>query len=122
MNNYENMTDRQLDALIAERVMGWALSKREGFGWPCKARTVPPVKYTKYSTYIFAAWQVAEKMKANGLRMSIDDFDNRYRVNFSPKSGWKISNTYFHINVPRAICIAALIALDNLNTSTTKGG
>ena len=122
MNNYENMTDRQLDALIAERVMGWTLSKREGFGWPCRTFAAPPVKCAKYSTDISAAWQVAEKMKANGMRMSIEDVGSHYCTELLPQFRHAAFNRYEHSNAPRAICIAALIALDNLNTSITKGG
>ena len=63
-----------LDAAVAERVMGYLTSERTSkeFGaykvwWPStrghRGRTVPP----PYSTSIEAAWTVIEKLRAEGL-------------------------------------------------------
>jgi Phage ABA sandwich domain len=110
---------RELDALVAEKVMGWTQvrnSKPEGFsslwrGRPpgnlATLRTIPD-----YSTDISDAWKVVEKVdNRNGvaremgvLTASISRYDNGYTVRFF-NSGVTADTA------PLAICLAALKAV-----------
>ena len=56
------------------------------------------------------AWRVVEKMKTQCFRCSIEDFGNRYRVNFSYQEAWKHQNSEEGLDVPQLICLAALRA------------
>ena len=56
------------------------------------------------------AWRVVEKMRLSGFRCSIEDFGNRYRVNFSAGIGWNWKNNEEGESVPQLICLAALRA------------
>lgn len=124
---------RKIDALVATRVMGYhhtpfdriepcsgmdddhecdnCETVRVKHAWirPCDGAVVyalPP-----YSSSIEAAWSVVEKMKADKWRVSIEDFDNRYRVNFSRGVRYMSENNREHLSVPLALCLAALAAL-----------
>jgi hypothetical protein len=88
---------RELDALIAEKVMGWSRNLDDKYGerpWkrPDGTQVVTDflsapcdMKMPKYSTDIAAAWQVAEKLKlcvwpTNKGRWFVfqEDFDEDY--------------------------------------------
>lgn len=56
------MSDEELNAAVAEKVMGWTLSERLGYGWPIPHCVVPPCKYPRYSTDLRAAWTVIERL------------------------------------------------------------
>lgn len=76
---------RELDALIAEKVMGFAKNKDDKYGevpWRnsggeevyAEHLSVPPyMKLPRYSTDIAAAWAVVEKLKAAGFIVGIDE-------------------------------------------------
>ncbi len=81
------------------------------FGWPKgydDARDIPP-----YSTDINAAWKVVEKLREDGLylTMNADAFSAGY-PQFNPGSGWWCSFKYSALaeTAPLAICRAALLA------------
>lgn len=61
---------RELDALIAEKVMGWTWKEVEG-----EQYLYPPrpgdVNIPHYSTDIAAAWQVVEKLAELGMLTSV---------------------------------------------------
>lgn len=129
---------RELDALIAERVMGWEYAQsspdpknffcREfgnnaGWwhdprytGWACAQCSPPP----QYSTDIAAAWEVVEKMRGpvEGVNCG-GDFDlgdaSRHRgvyCRFKGGHGYAEAQTF-----PHAICLAALAAVGPLPVS-----
>lgn len=110
---------RELDVLIAERVMGKKVVDIEGesYALPPEIETAYPVK--AYSTDIEAAWQIVEYMKSqhdmvfalmnrHEGRGAIKD----WRADFYPfisdrnRSGYAYGET-----APEAICRAALKAL-----------
>lgn len=108
---------RELDALVAEKVMGW--TKLEG-RW---ARIFPGVEgdticanldgsIPSYSTDIAAAWQVVvEKFVNDGFRIH---YDINYGV--ERRTGWSvvINGIVYHEfsnTAPLAICLAALKAV-----------
>ena len=119
------MTNREIDALIAKKVMGYEPS--EFTHWPCgKARSPNQLYWRKdgklfmfdnlphYSTDIAAAWQVVEKIKGKyrgveiGYRLGgwfcqiedgTSDIDERYIAQAEADTA------------PLSICLAALKAV-----------
>ena len=104
---------RELDALIAEQVMGWAdcHAKAKSTPWqfadPPEPRIVVGIGYNparkeldcfpNYSTSIEAAWEVVER-----IRGSTQGISRRFESHFV---------SIFDVT-PRAICLAALTAND----------
>lgn len=115
---------RELDALIAERVMGYrrleAYPFREGF--PCfvnpSGLEIYPSMIPEYSTSIAAAWEVVNEMQGNKWVFRIQ---SPY-CNVIP-GAWEAFFGYKHVNedtfmearraetAPHAICLAALKAV-----------
>lgn len=126
MSDYSKLSDRELDALVAEKVMGWKKApngawmsyEKDAFGnggwkshatWKANA-SVSAVRFTP-STDIAAAWQVVEKMKERQWNFTIADLvKNKWRAEFGGsrkhKQTWEDADT-----APRAICLAALKAV-----------
>lgn len=126
---------RELDALVAEKVMG--LSQRSG-SWfdnlgnklysPASTYSDDDIWLPEYSTDIKAAWEVAEKSDIESL---IRIEDGRWIANvvgyYDPNEGtkaWPRLNEYYEISIyedavkdtigksaPHAICLAALKAM-----------
>jgi len=123
-------SEREIDALVAEKVMGWTLERYEdgrpaktpadyadaanNDGWSWHGQPGDSEAYTwKPSTDIAAAWQVVEKMRAEGwsvqLRSNVyDPFWDCDAVRGYASTGIKHSGTA--IEPARAICLAALRA------------
>lgn len=125
---------RKLDALVAEKVMGWErwtygdpetgpTILREPSGWPggsIRRGTGPLAAHayayiTPYSTYLLAAWKVVEKRHGLGDPSTITygTHDGRtlaYLVNFRMSNAWAVAETLEH-----AICLAALRAVSGGN-------
>ncbi len=111
---------RELDALVAEKVMGWSDVGEITIGMtvyvaghrPEGEQTVVP----SYSTDIAAAWTVVERMRELGWRMLLENWvssDDAYAAFFHPQDRYRYGN---HIGVtddtaPVAICRAALRAV-----------
>lgn len=109
---------RELDALIAEKVMGLKNIRlaNDGrsdylcYGKPdsifLEGKIVPA-----YSTDISAAWLVVEKMQDNDWAFILDnmeDFIGNWQAHFEKdKSGWSADSE----SAPHAICLAALKAI-----------
>jgi hypothetical protein len=124
---------RELDALIAERVMGWKRHPTKPH--PTDNRSIGGVLYCPpnapylsslnvvppYSTDIAAAWEVAEKMVGDG-HVFIVKGDGLRTGDFSPR--W----TVLCDNLPRtdddsaplAICRAALKAVADKEVGTAR--
>ncbi len=145
---------RELDALIAEKVMGWrwfrflnkcylipprntetgfdpahVLSHWDGEGkegtpdleWTTLS-SYPNFRLRHYSTDIAAAWEVVEKVQANGWTFHVDDVG----FNNGIEGKWRVLLTEAetgdkHVfadgdTAPHAICLAALKAM----SATTK--
>jgi hypothetical protein len=117
------MTDRELDALVAEKVMGWII------GYPLadapdgmpprppgdtRSHYDYPVLVPAYSTDITAAWQVVEKMEDLGYHWRF--------ANVIPSSDPIVYTMKFmrmdtdaketEFTAPLAICRAALKAVE----------
>lgn len=120
---------RELDALIAEKVMGWEavndeleIAKREGnpdlvdsqrwhrrkvwFKGNEKMACEECGTLPAYSTDIAAAWEVVEKADLWSLYGSIGDGPYRACIQFEDREGLMTADT-----APLAICLAALKAV-----------
>lgn len=121
--------DLALDALVAERVLGWtnvhiALSNVRGIP-PGYADKQPPDRIVNFpglgwSTVISSAWAVVEAMRAKGYLLALterpasaEDLEGvRWIAEFwAPLPGFKHAIASAP-SAPRAICLAALKALE----------
>lgn len=130
----ENLTARKLDALVAEKVMGWTRHPEKMH--PTDNRTINDVLYCPpgfpydrnsanvvpyFSTDIAAAWSVVEKVKSQSsdyrrrfgqaLASQIQIRDCDYRTTSTVELAL-LGNGDAPGLSPRAICIAALIAVE----------
>lgn len=112
------MTPREIDSLIATKVMGWKILTCKGI------KIIAPPDYDgpdmminadikvipSYSTDISAAWQVVEKMQEYGYILMLDaTTTSEYYISFvGLKDGSHISFFGNANTAPMAICRAAL--------------
>lgn len=105
---------RQLDALIAEHVMGWTkISLEKTISGEEKIYGKPPdqqgmdLVIPEYSTDIAAAWEVVEKLRSMGK-----DIELRGHAPYEPDNWQVVVNDEFYTEgpAPLAICLAALKA------------
>jgi hypothetical protein len=118
------MTNREIDALVAENVMGWILIPREKLGWgipPGRPHLVDEVKeIPHYSTDIAAAWEVVEKMTENPephFELSKDRAG--WHAGFDPDRPFK-RVTAKATTAPLAICLARLDTKAGFNLKVLK--
>jgi hypothetical protein len=116
---------RDLDELIAEKVMGWIPGPCTGHtielpgGWGCDECTAEGQwgfqgHHTKlprqYSTDIAAAWEVVEKLQKEWI-VIINGYQDKWDVEVN-MSGKYVSEVYESaLTAPHAICLAALEAV-----------
>ena len=107
------MTDRELDVLVAEKVMGWRVTcgnAAHTSDFNRKACCSPDF----YSTNISAAWQVVEKMKECGFYLSLQNCceATEWCVFLAPMDANREEcGEHRSSSAPRSICIAALAAV-----------
>lgn len=104
-----SMTDRKLDALVAEKVMGMKFYEaRPMFAsdlYTDERGVIVDLPF--YSTNIAAAWGVVEKLRDIAYPFSMDcDHKGRWFVH-----GANEDCLGFDYSAPRAICLAALKAI-----------
>lgn len=102
---------RELDALIAEKVMGLIAYKVQLVAPPPRVRTIDELQRVgsplpHYSADIAAAWEVVEKADLWSLYGSIGDGPYRACIQFEDREGLMTADT-----APLAICLAALKAV-----------
>ena len=104
-------TKREIDRLIAERVMGWTNLYAQGarFGTSPKGKShsiIPP-----YSTDMSAAWEVVEKLRQSGYQGKLDwatpelGYECYFWSSSLPPNEMQCPRTQ---TAPLAICLAAL--------------
>lgn len=102
-------TGKKLDALVAEKVMGWEAKPGRAYYWTGKDRVVRSVFY-QFSTDISAAWELLCKFKTHQVTFHENGFyqqsDMKYRVIIAKNQHVAYANT-----APEAICKAALLAV-----------
>jgi len=103
---------REMDALVAEKVMGWELRTFKSNGvdfWHIPGTVRCELDAPKFSTDIGAAWEVVEKMIGEMWNLSLEYQSAVYWCEFGktcvPGDG-EIADT-----APLAICRAALLAV-----------
>ncbi len=119
------MTDRELDVLVAKKVMGWHPGRNlpsswsDPPGWFDAQAFVQPAESWKPSTDTATARLVVKKMAADGFWVHINgpfEPGQLYGVGFTPHNitGWKENPHHqaFDALLSRAICLAALAAKD----------
>jgi hypothetical protein len=115
---------RELDALVAERVMGWVLTLSprsiaeadDEEWWSMPSGLVRHVDYWRPSTDIAAAWEVVEKLRDLGffldISVAVDRFDVDMRADRMPSDWWLREGPLAEATTaPLAICRAALQAI-----------
>lgn len=112
---------RELDALVAERVMGWKLFASEpGYGRPPHQITLVLTPIPHYSTDIAAAWIIVEKLRdmwteaTEGVSGFVDDFprpfdDNVFFEYLHRRADRRWPWAFLYVT-PHNICRAALKA------------
>lgn len=106
---------RELDALIAEKVMGLKLKREDCNSYWIDSDGEEPAYPTEFSTDIAAAWEVVEKVNLfvfplRGLWVSGSSDDEQYFCDFGDIA--TIDGSYYNAaratTAPHAICLAAL--------------
>lgn len=104
---------RELDAMVAEKVMGWrAVGGHKGV--PSDPQCTVHVEVPRYSTLISCAWEVVEKLQETSILEHLEQRDGdegKYVVQFcaKPNEAWWHEHAYAD-TAPLAICRAALKA------------
>lgn len=110
---------RELDAMVAEHVMGWEL-RQVGNGsmdgeyyWHDGCDFVDGrLANLEFSTYISAAWEVIEKLHEQNYLFSISQsVDAGYTAKFFNRDKECYFVAPYIESAPLAICIAALLTL-----------
>jgi hypothetical protein len=102
------MTPRELDKQIAEKVFGLE-TLDDGGPVACRQPRGSWALCPFYSTAISDAWQVVEAMQKRGYDFSLQGSGYFYA---SFQCGGKKTGRYWSEEMPEAICLAALSALD----------
>ena len=117
MTDYADMKPAEIDALVAERVMGW---RQDTYGFwrdgPAGAESFVHQEWSP-STSIADAWEVVERMAELNFRVSLCQLtrDPHWLVRFEDAITEKTCGEFWSsspVAAPLAICIAALRALD----------
>lgn len=110
---------RELDALIAEKVLGWSWDEKTAIS-PSGSRNAvkagdPFWWLPEYSIDIAAAWEVVEKMKQLDFNFTLqnDSFISGWEAAFSKANSHTV--WFREESAPHAICLAALQALRGSN-------
>lgn len=113
----------ELDALVAEKVMGWSKSKRIAGEWtvplPDEPTIIMEIKVTpRFSNEMDSAWCVVKRMSELGFHITIEQYgifeaSSEWFVYFDepPKRGGRKGSGQDRW-APKAICYAALYALE----------
>ena len=110
---------RDMDALVAEKVMGWN-NIEGGHGHPtesgpfvdcgCLSHAYQKQEIPHYSTDIAAAWEVVEKMMDEGEYTSLECYGGRYCFHIHLTADTDDIHIEVAETAPLAICSAALAA------------
>jgi len=121
MKTRTEMTPRERDALVAEKVMGWTVIETDDCGgvdnfWLSKDGQHPyhnefgiDLDLPEYTRLIAAAWKVVEKMEAEGYDYIIAPDEVAFAT-LETAEAWGEDPTAGNGSIPEAICLAALRA------------
>lgn len=111
------LVGRALDAVVAERVMGWRIDDPEEDAWVKDANTLSGRTFGAHvsewspSTDIAAAMEVVEKMRADGWSFASTLYEGQLPYASFCKGTAKSSRNAQATTLPEAICRAALAAV-----------
>lgn len=111
--DYTQLTDRELDALIAEKVMGWRRTTHWSGSTPISCLVHPtdgsvlPDDFPHYSTNIGAAWQVIALCQSYKVGNPSNEGNTFASLQIKGRSAFMLAPT-----APRAICLAALTVME----------
>jgi len=120
MTDYAAMTDEQINEIIAEYVMGWAIHPRNTAFWvPQLYMKTDDYQHVirsewKPSTDIASAFQVVEKMREKNWLFHCSNHSDSWGAEFWFTQEWREHCEKVDSSLPRAICLAALSALKAL--------
>jgi hypothetical protein len=115
MSDYEKLTDRELDTMIAQRLLGWTLMEKAGYPkgvWlNLRGIELPNGEHwpNQYATSDNAVRLVRDRIAERGLTLKFMDM----LVSMCPHtSGYSHQIFEAMQAIPRQQCIAALMALE----------
>lgn len=108
------ITLRDLDRLIAERVMGWTNLSVTGSRFGTTPDGKPHRIIPQYSTEISAAWEIVEKLKLSGYQGGLEWAKPEAGYNCAFGASLPLDEKQFSWaeTAPLAICLAALKAME----------
>lgn len=106
---------KELDAIIAERVMGLeVLGGKIVNRWPHVPGVYTPIETPNYSTDIAAAWSVVEKLR-DKFQVGLTFYDGHHECELNEIGPDDIYHPEIYgrsaESAPHAICLAAIAAL-----------
>lgn len=106
---------RELDVLVAEKVMGLADARVEGTLGAVYdftgAQGMPRKHVPCYSTEIAAAWEVVEKLAMKGRKVEVVAYQSKIGSDIQANFRVTIGTIEEYGPAPHAICLAALKAV-----------
>lgn len=117
MVHLKKMTDlkpgRELDAWIAEHVMGWKLRTPYPDRWLNSEGMTQSLPH--YSTDIYTAWDLLDKLSESNFLIETRTYmkqpwQSQVLILKSPESEWIVA---VGETMPHAICLAAMKAIEN---------
>ena len=103
------MTNREIDALVAEKIMGYKLKREDCNSFWVDEDGDEPNHSHKYSTDIAAAWEVLDKIQYGKFySISNDDIYKKYRMEMKIGMGKENEFVITGNSLPMVICLAAL--------------
>lgn len=124
--------------LVNELVASWVFGWKPCFAWNSSADGKPvhflrsPESFTTgettwkietipaFSTDARAAWEVVDKMRANGWRLSVLDYGDNWVVVFTREAGLIPKDARSNPHFPLAVSLAALYALGATEEEVTQ--
>ena len=115
------MINREIDVLVAEKVMEWKLADRKAMGWsdgpdvwitgedPNDENSNPTYQGFEPSTDIAAAWLVVEKMREDGWQVGIQSFFGNWKALLADEHD-EVKHRAIGCSPAKAICLVALKA------------
>lgn len=114
--NYESMTDRELDELVIDKVMGWkdrmliTSDGKTSIAESNEREFISLVRLFNPSTNMSDAWEVVEKLSKDEIEISIEVMGDLKTIKMLDSKKSRYSEGFGYV-MTRAICIAALKAV-----------
>ena len=110
---WSEMDARERHALVAEKVMGWheGMTRDEWPHWFSDEDGAAHMRAPSYTTEIGPAWQVVEKMEAEGFDYYIGNDEVSFDRGDHMEPDYRCGGAFYDSGkTPESICLAALRA------------